>query len=56
MNIIKLMKELKHITVDKNVYQKLNNLGTAGDSFNDVLTKILSKQSGAYRIDVTGKE
>ena len=41
---INLMLELKHITVDKNVYQKLKSLGNAGDSFNDVLKKILAKE------------
>ena len=35
------MKKLKHITVSQEVYQKLKYLGTAGDSFNDVLIKIL---------------
>jgi predicted CopG family antitoxin len=38
------MKNLKHITVNEEVYQKLKNLGKAGDSFNDVLTKILEKK------------
>jgi predicted CopG family antitoxin len=44
MNIIKLMSNLKHITVNPEIYQKLKNLGRAGDSFNDVLTKILQIQ------------
>ena len=35
------MPKLKHITVNQEVYQKLKNLGKAGDSFNDVITKIL---------------
>ena len=39
--MIKLMPKLKHITVNQEVYQKLKNLGKAGDSFNDVITKIL---------------
>ncbi|MGH9982057.1 MAG: antitoxin VapB family protein [Nitrososphaeraceae archaeon] len=38
------MKNLKHITVNEEIYQKLKNLGKAGDSFNDVLTKILEKK------------
>jgi predicted CopG family antitoxin len=38
------MKNLKHITVNEEVYQKLKNLGKAGDSFNDVLTKSLEKK------------
>jgi predicted CopG family antitoxin len=41
MIMIKLMPKLKHITVNQEVYQKLKNLGKAGDSFNDVITKIL---------------
>ena len=38
------MKQLKHITVNQEVYQKLKNLGKAGDSFNDVLVRILEKK------------
>ena len=37
-----MMTKLKHITVNEEVYQKLKNLGRAGDSFNDVLIRILS--------------
>jgi predicted CopG family antitoxin len=37
------MTELKHITVNQDVYQKLKNLGKAGDSFNDVLVRMLEK-------------
>lgn len=51
MFIFKLMTELKHITVNPEVYKKLKNLGKAGDSFNDVLIKILSKQQEVYKID-----
>jgi predicted CopG family antitoxin len=36
------MKNLKHITVDQDVYQKLKDLGRTGDSFNDVLIRILA--------------
>ena len=39
------MTKLKHITVNQDVYQKLKNLGKAGDSFNDVLVRILEKNS-----------
>jgi predicted CopG family antitoxin len=35
------MSKLKHITVNQEVYKKLKNLGKAGDSFNDVLIRIL---------------
>jgi predicted CopG family antitoxin len=38
------MKNLKHITVNEEVYQELKNLGRAGDSFNDVLVRILEKK------------
>jgi predicted CopG family antitoxin len=37
------MAKLKHITINPEVYQKLKNLGKAGDSFNDVLVRILEK-------------
>jgi len=36
---------LKHIVVSEKNYQKLRNLGKAGDSFNDVLNKILEATS-----------
>ena len=38
------MKKLKHITVNQEVYQELKNLGRAGDSFNDVLVRILENK------------
>lgn len=34
-------KKLKMITISEENYQKLKNLGKAGDSFNDVLTVLL---------------
>ena len=40
------MNNLRHITVNEEVYQKLKNLGKAGDSFNGVLTKILAEKGG----------
>lgn len=40
------MANLKRIKVNQEVYQKLKNLGKAGDSFNDVLTKILAEKEG----------
>lgn len=44
MNItIMSLKSLKHITVDEANYLALKQLGNAGDSFNDVITKILEK-------------
>jgi|SoiMethySBSTD1v2_1073268.scaffolds.fasta_scaffold5900979_2 predicted CopG family antitoxin len=36
------MKKFKHIAVTQQVYQDLKNLGRAGDSFNDVLLKLLN--------------
>ena len=44
MYLFKLMTDLKHITVDPKVYEKLRNLGKTSDSFNDVLKKILFEQ------------
>jgi len=38
------MAKLKHITVNQQVYQKLKDLGKAGDSFNVVLVKILQEK------------
>jgi predicted CopG family antitoxin len=35
------MQKFKHIAVNQEVYQRLKNLGKAGDSFNDVLLKLL---------------
>ena len=46
------MEKLKHITVDQEVYQKLKNLGKAGDSFNDVLVKILNNQPIVKKAEV----
>jgi predicted CopG family antitoxin len=34
-------KTLKHITVDERNYLILKRVGSAGDSFNDVITKLL---------------
>jgi predicted CopG family antitoxin len=38
---MKIMQKFKHIAVNQEVYQRLKNLGKAGDSFNDVLLKLL---------------
>jgi predicted CopG family antitoxin len=35
------MTNFKHIAVNQEVYQRLKNLGKAGDSFNDVLIQLL---------------
>lgn len=37
-------KKYPHITLSEENYQKLRQLGTCGDSFNDVIGKILSQQ------------
>lgn len=37
------VKTLKHITVNERNYHTLKRLGNAGDSFNDVVTKLLKK-------------
>ena len=38
------LNKMKNIAVNYTVYQKLKDLGRAGDSFNDVLIKILSQE------------
>jgi predicted CopG family antitoxin len=35
------IKTLKHITVDERNYLLLKRLGSAGDSFNDVISRLL---------------
>ena len=40
------------ITISHDNYEKLKTLGTCGMSFNDVLTMILAKVPGAYKINV----
>ena len=36
-----MQKTFKHILVDEESYQGLRNRGKAGDSFNDVIKKLL---------------
>ena len=36
--------KLKHIVVSEENFQKLKDLGRAGDSFNDVIDKLLENQ------------
>jgi len=38
-------KTLKQIAISQENYFKLKELGQAGDSFNDVITKILFRES-----------
>jgi predicted CopG family antitoxin len=44
--------KLKRIAVHETVYQQLKQLGSAGDSFNDVLTRILSQREEEKQKDV----
>lgn len=37
------VKTLKYITVDEQNYLTLKRLGNAGDSFNDVISRLLKK-------------
>jgi predicted CopG family antitoxin len=38
--------KLRHITISEKNYSKLKELGQAGDSFNDVVDKLLLKLGG----------
>jgi predicted CopG family antitoxin len=42
--------ELKHITISAENYNALKDLGKAGDSFNDVVTKVLGKINALPKI------
>jgi predicted CopG family antitoxin len=55
MEQIQRIKELKnkHLVISEKNYQKLKNIGKMGETFDDVLTKILAKEPGVYEIDVT---
>ena len=46
MNTVTELKELNRtsISLSKENYEKLRRLGFAGESFNDVLTRILDKE------------
>jgi predicted CopG family antitoxin len=39
------VKTLKHVTVDERNYLALKRLGSAGDSFNDVISRLLKKST-----------
>lgn len=45
-------QQLTTIAISKKNYLILKNMGYATESMNDVLEKILSKQSGVYHINV----
>ena len=44
--------KFKRIIVSENIYQQLKDLGRAGDSFNDVLVKILKNQPIVKKAEV----
>jgi len=39
------VKTLRHITVDERNYLALKRLGSAGDSFNDVISRLLKRST-----------
>jgi predicted CopG family antitoxin len=39
-----MMSKYKNICVSESIYKTLKEMGKAGDSFNDVLTKILKSE------------
>lgn len=40
-----LQRKLKHIAVTNEVYEQLSNQGKAGDSFNDVVERLLGRNA-----------
>ncbi|MGI0057997.1 MAG: hypothetical protein ACREAK_11580 [Nitrosarchaeum sp.] len=38
------LKKYKHILVNEYTYEKLRSLGKTGDSFNEVISKLLEKE------------
>lgn len=48
---MKILKN-KHLVISEKNYEKLKSMGKMGETFDDVLTKILSHQVGVHRIDV----
>ena len=54
MEQIHRIKELKnkHLVISETNYKKIKSMGTMGETFDDVLTKILAKIPGAYYINV----
>jgi predicted CopG family antitoxin len=40
-----IQPKLKHIAVTNEVYEQLRNQGKVGDSFNDVVKRLLGKES-----------
>ena len=46
-----MVQKLKHITVSESNYLTLKTLGNAGDSFNDVVTRVLKKVGSMLQFD-----
>jgi predicted CopG family antitoxin len=46
--------KLKHITVSERNYHNLKRLGSAGDSFNDVVTQLLKRLQQAQSFPTQG--
>lgn len=44
MNELNQLHKLKHIVLSEENYDKLKRLGFAGESFNDVLDRVLAKE------------
>jgi predicted CopG family antitoxin len=49
------IKTLKHITVDERNYLNLKRLGSAGDSFNDVISRLLKSATREQEEDGSTK-
>ena len=49
------IKTLKHITVDERNYLTLKRLGNAGDSFNDVISRLLKSTTREQEEDGSTK-
>jgi predicted CopG family antitoxin len=47
------VKTLKHITVDEQNYLTLKRLGNAGDSFNDVISRLLKSTTQELEKEVS---
>ena len=56
IGIILTTIKLKRIAVPETVYQQLKSLGSTGDSFNDVLVRILKNQPILKKAEVQGKK
>ena len=50
------VKTIKHITVDERNYLTLKRLGSSGDSFNDVISRLLKKSTTTREPEEEGTE